>query len=121
MNGVWIHMAATSLTIKRLALDLGINMLTSLCSSMFAIPIFPDPAVSCAVTKHNKEGTIANIIKLNVPRNDTRDHAPGRQDVRDDSRSFEAFWVSLFYISEARFCDPVVHAVYSAQCALLLV
>ena len=33
--------------------------------------------------KHNK--------KLSVPRNDARDHAPGRQGVRDDSRSFDAF------------------------------
>ena len=31
------------------------------------------------------------IIKLNVPRNDARDHAPGRQGVRDYSLSFEAF------------------------------
>ena len=53
--------------------------------------IFLDPAVLCAVSKHNKEGMIANIIKLSVPRNVARDHAPGRQDVRDDSRSFEAF------------------------------
>ena len=63
---------------------------------------------------------IANIIKLSVPRNVARDHAPGRQDVRNDSRSSEAFSVSLFYISEARFCDPVVHAVYSVpMCALV--
>ena len=29
--GVWIHMAATSLTMQRWALDLVINLLTSLC------------------------------------------------------------------------------------------
>ena len=90
-SGVCIHMAATSLTMQRLALDPGINLLTSLCFSTFATPIFLDPAVLCAVSKHNKEGMIANIIKLSVPRNDARDHAPGRQGVRDDSRSFEAF------------------------------
>ena len=90
MNGVWIHMAATSLTMQRLALDPGTNLLTSLCFSTFATPIFLDPAVLCAVSKHNKEGMIANIIKLSVPRNDARDHAPGRQGVRDDSRSFDA-------------------------------
>ena len=30
MSGVWIHMAATSLTLQRLASDLVINPLTSL-------------------------------------------------------------------------------------------
>ena len=58
--------------------------------STFATPIYPDPAF-CVVSKLNKEGMIENIIKLNVPRNDARDHAPGRQGVRDDSLSFEAF------------------------------
>ena len=90
MNGVWIHMAATNLTILRLALVPGISLPTSLYFSTFATPIYPDPAVLCAVSKLNKEGMIANIIKLNVPRNDAHDHAPGRQDVRDDSLSFEA-------------------------------
>ena len=86
MNGVCIHMAATSLTMQRLALDLGINLLTSLCSSTFATPIFQDPAVSCAVSKHNKEGTIANITNLSVRRNDAHDHAPLHQGVHDASR-----------------------------------
>ena len=91
MNGVWIHMAATNLTMLCLALVPGISLLTSLYFSTFATPKNPDPAVLCAVSKLNKEGMIANIIKLNVPRNDARDHAPGRQGVRDDSLSFEAF------------------------------
>ena len=69
-----------------LALDPGINLLTSLCFSTFATPIFLDRVVLCAVSKHNKEGLIANIINLSVPRNDARDHAPGRQGVRDASR-----------------------------------
>ena len=86
MNGVWIHMAATSLTMQRLALDLGINLLTSLCSSTFATPIFPDPAVSCAVSKHNKEGLTTNITNLSVRRNDAHDHAPVHQGVSDASR-----------------------------------
>ena len=86
MNGVWIRMAATSLTMLRLALDHGINLLTSLCSFTFATPIFPDPAVSCAVSKHNKEGLTANITNLSVPRNDAHDHAPVHQGVRDASR-----------------------------------
>ena len=90
MNGVWTHMAATNLTMLRLALVPGISLLTSLYFSTFATPIFPDPVALCAVNKLNKEGMIADIIKLNEPRNDTHDHAPGLQDVRDDSLSFEA-------------------------------
>ena len=90
MNGVWIHVAATNLTMLRLALVSRISLLTSLYSSTFATPIYPDPVVLCAVSKLNKEGMIADIIKLNEPRNDAHDHAPGPQDVRDDSRSFEA-------------------------------
>ena len=86
MNGVWIHMAATSLTMQRLAWDHGINLLTSLCSSTYATQIFPDPAVSCAVSKHNKEDLTANITNLSVPRNDAHDHAPVHQGVRDASR-----------------------------------
>ena len=73
MNGVWIHMAATSLTMQHLALDLGINLLTSLCSSIFAIPIFLDPAVSCAVSMYNKEDLSANMTK-NVYRDDGNAH-----------------------------------------------
>ena len=120
MNGVWIHMAATSLTMQRLALDLGINLLTSLCFSTFATPIFLDPAVLCAESKHNKEGMIANITKLSVPRNVARDHAPGRLDVRDDFRFFVVSWLLPFYISESRFCDPVVHAVNSVPMSALV-
>ena len=69
-----------------LGLGPGINLLTSLCSSTFATPIFPDPAVLCAVSKLNKEGMIANITNLSVPRNDARDHAPVHQGVHDASR-----------------------------------
>ena len=47
-----------------LGLGPGTNLLTSLCFSTFATPIFLDPAVLCAVSKRNKEGMIANIIKL---------------------------------------------------------
>ena len=86
MNGVWIHMAATNLTMLRLALVPGISLPTSLYFSTFATSIYLDPAELCAVSKLNKEGMIANIIKLNVPKNDAHDHAPGRQDARDASR-----------------------------------
>ena len=113
-------MAATSLTMQRLALDPGINLLTSLCFSTFATPIFLDAAVLCAVSKHNKEGRIAIITKLSVPRNVARDHAPGRPDVSNDSRFFDVSWLLPFYISESRFCDPVVNTVYSVpMCALV--
>ena len=121
MNGVWIHMAAIKLKILRLALDPGISLLTSLCFSTFATPIFVDPAVLCAVSKHNKEDLSVNMTKLSVPRNVARDHAPGRLDVRTDSRFFVVSWLLPFYISESRFCDPVVHAVYSVPSVLLLV
>ena len=57
-----------------------------LCSSIFATPIFPDPAVSCAVSKHNKEGLTANITNLSVRGNDAHDHAPVHQGVSDAAR-----------------------------------
>ena len=66
-------MAVTSLTMQRLALDLEINLLTSLCSSIFAIPIFPETAVSCAVSKQNKEGLSANITNPSVRGDDVLD------------------------------------------------
>ena len=43
------------------------------CSFIFAIPICPDPAVSCVVSKHNKEDLSANVIK-NVCRDDGNAH-----------------------------------------------
>ena len=72
-NGVSINMAATSLTMQRLALDLGINLLIFRCSFIFAIPICPDPAVSCVVSKHNKEDLSADMT-TNVCRDDV--HLP---------------------------------------------
>ena len=53
--GVCIHMAAASLTMLRLAWDLETNLLISLCFSIFALLICPDPAASCVVSRHNKE------------------------------------------------------------------
>ena len=69
MNGVWIHMAATSLTTRCLAWDLGTNLLIFQCSFIYVIPICPDPAASCEVTKHNKEDLRADMTK-NVCRDD---------------------------------------------------
>ena len=96
MNGVWIHMAATSLTMQRLALDLGINLLTSLCSSIFAILIFPDPAVSCAVSKHNKEGLSANITNSSLRGDDELDC-----DVAHHSHVSARFFPSLPFTCES--------------------
>ena len=74
-NGVCIHMAATSLTMLRLDWDLETNLLISLCSFIFALPICPDPAASCVVSKHNKEDLSADTTK-NVCRDDVHDRAP---------------------------------------------
>ena len=70
----------------RLALDPGISLLTSLCFSTFATPIYLDPAVLCAVSKLNKEGMTANITNLSVPRNVAREHAPVHQGLHVASR-----------------------------------
>ena len=70
-SGVSIHMAAT---MRCLAWDLETNLLIFRCSFIFAIPICPDPAVSCVVSKHNKEDLSADMTK-NVCRDDV--HLPG--------------------------------------------
>ena len=76
-SGVCIHMAATSLTMLRLAWDLETNLLISLCFFIFAPLICPDPAASCVVSKHNKEDLSADTTK-NVCRVDVHDRAPVR-------------------------------------------
>ena len=72
-SGVSIHMDATSLTMRCLAWDLETNLFIFRCSFIFAIPICPDPAVSCVVSKHNKEDLSADMTK-NVCRDDV--HLP---------------------------------------------
>ena len=62
-------MVATNLTMRYLAWDLGTNLLIFQCSFIFVIPICPDPAVSCVVTKHKKEDCSADMTK-NVCRDD---------------------------------------------------
>ena len=74
MNGVWIRMAVTNLTMLRLALVPGISLLTSLFSSTFATPIYPDLALSCVVSRHNKEDLSADTTK-NEYRDDVHDRA----------------------------------------------
>ena len=78
MSGVCIHMAATSLTMLRLAWDLETNLLISLCFFIFALLICPDSAASCVVSKHNKEDLGADTTK-NACRDDVHDRAPVRQ------------------------------------------
>ena len=77
-SGLCIHMAATSLTMLRLAWDLETNLLISGCSFIFVIPICPDPAASCVVSKHNEEDLSADTTK-NVCRDDVHDRAPVHQ------------------------------------------
>ena len=69
MNGVWIHMAATKLTILRLALDHGINLLTCPSSSTFAIQISLGLIALCEVSRPSKEDLNANATK-NVGRDE---------------------------------------------------
>ena len=73
-NGVWIRMAATNLTILRLALVPGISLLTSLFSSTCATPIYPYPAVSCVVSRRNKKALTADATK-NEGRDEVHDRA----------------------------------------------
>ena len=60
---------STNLTMRCLAWDLETNLLIFQCSFIFVIPICPDPAASCEVTKHNKEDSSADMTK-NVCRED---------------------------------------------------
>ena len=78
MSGVCIHMAATSLTMLRLAWDFGTNLLIFLSFFIFAPLFCPDPAASCVVSKHNKEDLSADTTK-NVCRDDVHDRVPARQ------------------------------------------
>ena len=77
-SGVCIHMPATSLTMLRLAWDLETKLLTFLFSFIFALLICLDPAVSCVVSKHNKEDLSADTTK-NVCRDGVHDRAPVHQ------------------------------------------
>ena len=63
MNGVWIRMAATKLTILRLALAPGISLLICLSSSTFAIQISLGPIALCEVSRLSKEDLNANATK----------------------------------------------------------
>ena len=77
--GVWIHMAATSLTTQRWASDLVINLLTSLCSYLSAPPICLAPPASRAASMHNLEEWNAGITNMTVREGDVHDRDPVRQ------------------------------------------
>ena len=79
MSGVWIHMAAASLTMQRLASDLVINPRTSLFSYISAPPICLAPPASCAANMHNKEEWNAGITNMTVREGDVHDCDPVRQ------------------------------------------
>ena len=73
------------LTMRCLAWDLGTNLLIFRCSFIFAIPIFPDPAVSCVVSKHNKEDLSADMTiyqgftNMTIREENAHDRDPDRQ------------------------------------------
>ena len=74
LSGVCIHMAATNLTMLRSVWDLESNLLIFLCFCIFAQLICPAPAVSCVVSRHNKEDLSADTTK-NERRDDVHDRA----------------------------------------------
>ena len=79
MSGVWILMAATSLTPQRWASDLVINPLTSLCSYISAPPICLAPTASCTANMRNKEGWNAGITDATVCGDDALDRDVAHQ------------------------------------------
>ena len=81
MSGVWIHMAATSLTTQRWASDPEIKPLTFLCFSTFVPPICLDPTASCAANMHNKEEWNVGITNMTVREEDVHDGHPVRTNV----------------------------------------
>ena len=78
-------MAATNLTILRLALAPGISLPTFLYFSTFATPLYPDPAVLCVVSRRNKKDLNADATK-NEGRDEVLDCALVNQGVSDASR-----------------------------------
>ena len=72
-------MAATSLTVLRLAWDLETKLLIFLFFFLSVLPICLDPAASCVVSKRNKEGLSADTTNMNVCGDDLHDRDPVRQ------------------------------------------
>ena len=107
MSGVWIHMAATSLTMQRLASDLVINPLTSLCSYISAPPICLAPLASCAANTHNKEEWNAGITNMTVREGDVHDCDPVRQG-----------HVSAFLVTSSEFARESLASQFCSPTAL---
>ena len=78
-------MAATNLTILRLALAPGISLLTFLSSSTSAIQISLGQTVLCEVSRPSKEDLNADATK-NEGRDEVHDRALVNQGVSDASR-----------------------------------
>ena len=85
MNGVWIRMAATNLTILRLALAPEINLLIFLSSSISAILISLGLTVLCEVSRPSKEDLNADATK-NEGRDEVLVRALVNQGVSDASQ-----------------------------------
>ena len=79
MNGVCIHMAATSMTMLRSAWDLETKLLIFLFFFIFVLLICLDPAASCVVSKPNKEDLSAYTTNMNACGDDVHDRVPVRQ------------------------------------------
>ena len=109
MTGVWIHTAATSLTMQRLASDLVINPLTSLCSYISAPPIYLATLASCAANMHNKEEWNAGITNMTVREGDVHDCDPVRQG-----------HVSAFLVTSSEFARVSLACQFCSPTALTL-
>ena len=115
-SGVCIHMAATSLTMLRLAWGLETNLLTSLCSFIFALLICPDPTASCVVSKHNREDLSADTTK-NECRDDVHDRAPVHQGhVSVSFLTLLRLPVSILLVS----CSLLTHGRFASNLCLCL-
>ena len=102
-------MAATSLTMQRLASDLVINPLTSLCSSISAPPISLAPPAPCAANMHNREEWNAGITNMTVREGDVHDCDPVRQG-----------HVSAFLVTSSEFARESPASQFCSPTALTL-
>ena len=107
MSGVWIHMAATSLTMQRLASDLVINPLTSLCFYISVPPICLAPLASCAANMHKKAEWNAGITNMTVREGDVHDCDPVRQG-----------HVSAFLVTSSEFARESLASQFCSPTAL---
>ena len=120
VSGVYIHMAATSLTTQRGASDLVINPLTSLCSYISVPLTCLAPTASCAANMHNKEERNAGNTNMSVREEDVHDRNPVRQG------HVSAFPFTLFAVASESFasqlCLPtaLAHGRFASSLCLCL-